>query len=135
MQMNTKISTTTNVRPKVIFQKDIPKDDDGLKLFAGPLGIVSTDKIEKDLDLYTVHTNVVITSALAKAVAKVEGLESFNVLSPYRMKVGIGKLFNASLVCANIREIFYDLPKPFSKSLDELQNHIKLLKESDSEEI
>jgi hypothetical protein len=50
----------------------------------------------KTFNFWTGHTNFRITREIAKIVEDTNGVEVLAIISPYRMHVGIGKMFNSS---------------------------------------
>ena len=50
------------------------------------------------------HTNFKITPAFYKIISNVDGVESLNVFTPYRFRIGIATLFKDRTVMAQIRQ-------------------------------
>lgn len=68
--------------------------------------IVSQDSQMLDtLSLWIGHTRTNITPKLAANIAKVEGVETLDVITRYRFRVGIGKLFNDRKIKSSIAEL------------------------------
>lgn len=57
----------------------------------GPIGIYRlTDDV---MNFWIVHTTFRLTGPIMKLVSKTSGVESVEVYTPYRMRIGVGKLF------------------------------------------
>ena len=50
------------------------------------------------------HTNFRITKDFVEIISNVDGVESFDIFSPYRFRVAIGTLFKDRIVMSEIRE-------------------------------
>lgn len=59
--------------------------------------------LEKEFNLWTIHTNFYIDESVASAIELTEGVETIDVLSPYRARIGIGKLFDEETIQVQIR--------------------------------
>lgn len=59
--------------------------------------------LEKEFNLWTVHTNFYIDDAISQCIELTEGIETLDIISPYRARVGIGKLFDAENVQVAVR--------------------------------
>ena len=55
------------------------------------LGTIPINNQFNPLNLWTGHTNFLITSSIAEIIATHEGIEFFKVLTPYRFRIAIGK--------------------------------------------
>lgn len=69
----------------------------GTSLINTPMGIVplneSTNPV-KVFNFWTGYTNFRINHGIRKLIEGVSGVESLDVWSPYRFRIGVGKLFN-----------------------------------------
>lgn len=72
--------------------KELPK-----KMLVTPQGIIPlTDEllISRKYNLWMAHTNFHLTAKLIDMIETIPGVESLDVFSPYRMRIGIGRLFD-----------------------------------------
>ena len=58
-------------------------------------------------NLIVADTNFPITKKVITIINGVDGVESLNILSPYKITIGIGELFNEEYVKENILEAVY----------------------------
>jgi len=58
----------------------------------------------KDYNLYIAHCNFYITADIVNDICATEGIESVDILSPYRFRISIGKLFSPNDVLVNIKD-------------------------------
>jgi len=75
------------------------------RLVVTPMGafpILNRNSPGKVFNLWIGHTNFKISSKVVKTVANVLGVETLDVYTPYRMRVGIGKLFTPKEVMHSI---------------------------------
>ena len=83
---------------------------DNLKMghiVAGPLGYLPIDEHGDPAvvyDFWMMHTNFDITPQVQHTASRVPGVESWNLHSRYRARVGFGKAFNRSDVMAAIQK-------------------------------
>jgi hypothetical protein len=69
----------------------------GTKILMTPMGPIPCPEhshYSKVFNLWTAHTNFRITNPIAAVIENTEGVETMNIFSPYRLRVGIGKMFN-----------------------------------------
>lgn len=59
--------------------------------------------LEKEFNLWTVHTNFYIDPNVARGIEFTEGVETLDIISPYRARVGIGRLFDEEDVQVRVR--------------------------------
>ena len=52
----------------------------------------------KQFDFWTVHTNFPVSEDIAEMIDDTLGVEAFNILSPVRMRIAIGKLFDTNQI-------------------------------------
>jgi len=73
-----------------------------------PLGILPINEYtspDKIFNFWVMHTNFNISNKILKIVEEIPGVEIFHVMTRYRAKIGIGKLFvPAGTVMANIEK-------------------------------
>ncbi len=70
----------------------------------GPMSVPEYSQPSKVFNFWTGHSNVVISRKVQSAIVNTAGVETFNPLSPYRFRVGVGKLFKEGVVLRNIRK-------------------------------
>ena len=66
--------------------------------YATPYGFVPANEfnqIGKHFDLWTGETNFRLTYRRCKAIENTAGVETFNVYSPYRFRIAIGRMFDS----------------------------------------
>jgi len=76
-----------------------------LKIIMTPAGIVPITEYttpSKIFNFWTGHTNFSITEDIKDIVEHTEGVETLDVFTRYRMKVGIGKIFSSATVMNTI---------------------------------
>lgn len=67
----------------------------------GPHGIIPINEANCPSSLFNFwmgHSNFRITEEIADIVDWTDGIESFDIFTPYRFRIGIGKLFNEDIV-------------------------------------
>lgn len=75
-----------------------------------PLGIVPFEEIkdcDKIFNFWTGHTNFNISHNIANIIENVDGVETFNIFTRYRFRIGVGKTFQDRDVMANINSKVY----------------------------
>lgn len=60
----------------------------------GAIPLVEQSSPNKVFNLWVAHTNFNITPEVAHVVENTEGVETLDIFSRYRMRIGIGKMFN-----------------------------------------
>lgn len=76
-----------------------------------PMGMIPyTDNTasSKIFNFWVGHTNFNITPAIAARIEKIEGVETLDIFTRYRFRIGIGKLFDPALIMSSITENIYD---------------------------
>ncbi len=68
----------------------------------GPIPLNEHSSPSKNWNLWVGHSNFRFTDKLVKIIANVDGVETLDVFSPYRIRVGIGKLFQSGQVIGRI---------------------------------
>lgn len=77
------------------------------KVLYTPYGLFAAESMLKPSnrwDCWFCYTSFDITNAMVKNIEEIEGVESIKVLSRYTMFIGIGKLFNSTLVKLDIED-------------------------------
>ena len=81
------------------------------KVLYTPYGLFAAESMLKPSnrwDCWFCYTTFGITNSMVKNIEEVEGVESIKVLSKYTMFIGIGKLFNSTLVKLDIEDTISD---------------------------
>lgn len=68
----------------------------------GAMPIVEWTNPSKIFNFWTGHTDFIITAELAKIIEESKGVEVFNVFTPYRFRIAVGKLFKDGEVMNDI---------------------------------
>ena len=77
------------------------------KVLYTPYGLFAAESMLKPSnrwDCWFCYTSFNITNTMLKKIEEIEGVESIKVLSRYTMFIGIGKLFNSTLVKLDIED-------------------------------
>lgn len=85
------------------FKNDDEQYDDHpqLQTFSYPKQVMDT--VEREFNLWILHTNFYIDENVASAIELTKGIETFDIVSPYRARVGIGQLFDEIEVQVTVR--------------------------------
>ena len=76
-----------------------------------PMGILlynSANVCLKNFNLWVGHTNFSISLNIAKMIEYCDGVETLDVFTRYRFRIGVGKAFSDSVVMRNINQQLYD---------------------------
>lgn len=74
----------------------------------GALPIPEHSTPQKVFNLWTAHTNFSITKKILDLVEKIDGVETVDVFTRYRMRIGIGKMFGTQDVISRINKTLID---------------------------
>lgn len=74
-------------------------------------------------DCWIIHTNFDVTEEIAEIIEDIDGIETFKIMSRYRMFIGIGKLFDFPTVRQEIQRRL--IPKSVSDQIDEVISTIR----------
>lgn len=91
----------------ILSEKSIPKQ---VKVISTPMGIVPLNEHTssgKIFNFWTGHTNFNITKGVSNILDTAEGVETLDIFTRYRFRIGIGKAFIDSVVMNNIQELIY----------------------------
>lgn len=69
----------------------------------GMVPINSNFSIDKIFNFWTGHTNFSITPSIALEIEKVSGVEVLDIITRYRFRVGVGKLFRGNEVMSSVQ--------------------------------
>ena len=81
-----------------------------IKVIATPMGIVPINENTasgKIFNFWVGHTNFDITRNISKLIELSDGVETLDVFTRYRFRIGIGKAFSDSVVMKHIQESIY----------------------------
>lgn len=80
-------------------------------LITTPFGIIPFNENTASSEIFnfwTGHTTFAITKSVADIIENTDGVETLNVFTKYRFRIGIGKAFNDSSVMRNINNNVYN---------------------------
>ncbi len=80
-------------------------NDSHLQMIITPMGIVPiTENTNpfKIFNLWTVHLNFRLTASVAQTIEDTDGIETLDIFTPYRCRIGIAKAFISSEVKQNM---------------------------------
>lgn len=104
-------------RDSFLDDEDVPVDDDGMPLMPivmGPNGFIPLGDHNvpgKHYNLWMAHLNFDLTPSLVAAVERIPGVETLDVYTRYRMRVGIGKAFSQQEVKQAIERAILEKPR------------------------
>lgn len=81
------------------------------KAIATPMGIIPIDETTdsgKIFNFWIGHTNFDITYGVGSIIDNFPGVETLDIFTRYRFRIGIGKAFNDSEVMRNINQSVYE---------------------------
>lgn len=81
-----------------------------VKIISTPMGLIPIDSnmTNKLFNFWTGHTNFDITKKVKDTIESTEGVETLEIYTRYRFRVGVGKAFNDSYVMRRINKNVYD---------------------------
>lgn len=68
------------------------------------INYLGMDILLRYFKLYMMHTNFGITKPMLRVIEGTEGVETVDILTRYRIRIGIGKLFRSAEVTNKIRK-------------------------------
>jgi hypothetical protein len=81
-----------------------------IKVIATPMGIIPVNDNTmsgKIFNFWVGHTNFNITNKIADIIEKTDGVETLNIFTRYRFRVGVGKAFDDSTIMRLINSRIY----------------------------
>ena len=66
----------------------------------------------KDFNLWTGYTNFPLTHNMLEKICQVYGVETLQVITPYRLRLGVGKLFKPRDIMVSINKVLDILVNP-----------------------
>jgi len=88
-----------------LMKEDLFAKPKNLQLIRTPSGDITLPEYTGPNQVYNFwsgHTNFNLTPAICKIIEKIDGVETLDIFTRYRMRVGIGKLFHPNEVTSNI---------------------------------
>ena len=76
-----------------------------IKAIITPMGIIPVEEYSassKIFNFWVGHTNFNISKPIANIIENTDGIETLDIFTRYRFRVGIGKLFKAADVMSNV---------------------------------
>ena len=92
----------------MLSEKSIQKQ---VKVISTPMGIVPLNEHTssgKIFNFWTGHTNFNITKGVSTILDNTDGVETLDIFTRYRFRIGIGKAFTDSVVMNNIQQLVYE---------------------------
>ena len=86
------------------------KQSDPVKVIATPMGIIPYNEYtasSKIFNFWTGHTNFNIVDVVAYAIETTEGVETLDIFTRYRFRIGVGKAFEDREVMRSIEKKIY----------------------------
>lgn len=81
---------------KKVLWEHIEQQED--KIIDSPAGLLTVNNSVFQYDFWLIHTNFPIKRSVKKKLDTIEGVESLNIISPYRMIVSIAKMYSSQRV-------------------------------------
>lgn len=120
--MNNRKSAGPN--PRIVYEKftlsdDIEYEEDGpldIRVVLTPFGMVPVANVEEakaNMKIWVANTNFDINKEILEIINKVEGIEALKPLTRYKLAIGIGKLFDDTIVKNDISKQVNSLLKKY----------------------
>jgi hypothetical protein len=105
---------TINPSSKTEDQEDLPvkQTSKSIKVIASPMGLIPYSEHTasgKIFNFWTGHTNFNLYKNIIDILEQIDGVETLDVFTRYRFRIGIGKCFDDSLVMDDINKTLYKL--------------------------
>lgn len=91
-------------------KQSIKKNFIGIKAIATPMGIIPLTEHTasgKIFNFWLAHANFNITPKIANIIEQIDGVETLDIFTRYRFRIGVGKAFTDSEVMRNINKKLY----------------------------
>ena len=91
--------------------EEIPQDivfQSHVKTVMTPFGLLPLSEnalASKHFKFWVAHSNFRITQKYTKIISAVEGVEAINVLTPYRFRIAVGKMFQDRDVMFTVKQV------------------------------
>lgn len=92
-------------------KKSQPIKTQPIKVIATPMGIIpitENTSSGKIFNFWMGHTNFNITNGVARIIEDTDGVETLDIFTRYRFRIGIGKVFKDAEVMKHINDNVYD---------------------------
>jgi hypothetical protein len=89
-----------------------PLNQKPVRAIATPMGLIpytENTASGKIFNFWVGHTNFSITKSIADTIEIIDGVETLDIFTRYRFRIGIGKIFDASKVMKEINDTVYKL--------------------------
>ena len=89
----------------------LPKNSKPIKVISSPMGLIPYNEhtaSSKIFNFWTGHTNFNITKSIIDIIEHANGVETLDIFTRYRFRIGIGKCFDDAQVMSNINETIYE---------------------------
>lgn len=86
----------------------------GIRVIATPMGIIPYNEYTasgKIFNFWTGHTNFKITETIFDIMDNTLGVETLDLFTPYRFRIGVGKAFDATSVKKDLSDKIYEYLK------------------------
>jgi hypothetical protein len=80
------------------------------KVIVTPMGLIpysENTNASKIFKFWVGHTNFTISQRIASMLEEIDGIETLDIYTRYRFRIGIGKTFNDREVMSNINKVLY----------------------------
>jgi hypothetical protein len=98
------------------FEEHAHKKQTGQKVLVSPMGAVTLmtpRAIEELMNFWIGQTNFKLNNPICRIIGETDGVESFEVISPYRMRVAVATLYQPgqtmNLISQNVNDYFGEL--------------------------
>lgn len=94
------------------FDDDADIQNAAVNVMITPMGIVPLNEVEdcdKIFNFWTGHTNFSISKKIAQSIEDVDGVETLDIFTRYRFRVGFGKAFQDREVMSSINNTIYNI--------------------------
>jgi hypothetical protein len=88
-------------------QENLVKRSDPVRVIATPMGIIPYNEYtasSKIFNFWTGHTNFTIVDSIAYLIETTDGVETLDIFTRYRFRIGIGKAFQDRQVMQSIEK-------------------------------
>jgi hypothetical protein len=95
-------------------EEDIVKSSKPVRVIATPMGLIPYNEYTasgKIFNFWTGHTNFNITKHVAKIIETTNGIETLDIFTRYRFRIGIGKAFEDRIIMKSIENRINDQRK------------------------
>lgn len=101
-----------------VAESPLPHSKKTIKVIASPMGLIPYSEhtaASKIFNFWTGHTNFDLSKDISDAIEVIGGVETLDIFTRYRFRVGIGKCFDDSAVMNTINNHLYKIVKLYDK--------------------